>query len=650
MDRNSIFGLVIIFLILIGYSIWMSPSEEELQQRKHKSDSIAQVQQDQLDSVRKAEAAKINKPDSGVAISGQTLSAVSDSGAEVSQANSLLKEKYGIYAGSVKQENKYYIIENDVIKLKISEKGGSLVSAELKQYKTFDTLPVYLFKSDTAVLGFNFFVNNRSLNTTQLSFHPYWNNKSLQGKDSLYVSGTDSLEFSMRLYPDAADSGFVTGKYIEFHYVIHGNEYMSGLDIRLQNMNDILAANANYINLDWNMNLRQQEMSLENEKLVSTIYYKYLSDDVDYLSERKDEQKQLNTKVKWISFKQQFFTTTLIARESFGSAEIQTYSEGKGERYLKSMSAVITLPFDPMQTSTNIPMNLYLGPNKFKAYRAYGLDLEKQIPIGWSFFLMAWINRYAVIPVFDFLSTFNLNYGIIILILTVLLKIVLFPIAYKTYMSSAKMRVLKPEIDEIGAKFPKKEDAMKKQQATMDLYKRAGINPMAGCIPLLLQMPILIAMFRFFPASIELRQQSFLWAHDLSSYDSILDLPFTIPFYGDHVSLFTLLMTISTIIYTKMSNDMMASGTQQLPGMKTVMYLMPIMFLGFFNSYASGLSYYYLLANLFTFAQMYAFRKLVNEDKIHLQIQENKKKPVKKSGFQKRLEDMAKKQGYNPKR
>jgi YidC/Oxa1 family membrane protein insertase len=212
------------------------------------------------------------------------------------------------------------------------------------------------------------------------------------------------------------------------------------------------------------------------------------------------------------------------------------------------------------------------------------------------------------------------------------------------------MRVLKPEIDEIGAKFPKKEDAMKKQQATMDLYKRAGINPMAGCIPLLLQMPILIAMFRFFPASIELRQQSFLWAHDLSSYDSILDLPFTIPFYGDHVSLFTLLMTISTIIYTKMSNDMMASGTQQLPGMKTVMYLMPIMFLGFFNSYASGLSYYYLLANLFTFAQMYAFRKLVNEDKIHLQIQENKKKPVKKSGFQKRLEDMAKKQGYNPKR
>ncbi len=648
MDRNSIFGLVLIFLILIGYSIWMSPSKEELAQRKQKSDSIARVNQAQLDSLREAEAARTPVSDS-VKTEGTQLSAT-DSSVVLSPSMTKLKDEYGVFAGSVKEENKIYILENDNIKLRISEKGGTLVSAELKQYKTFDSLPVYLFKSDTAILGFNFFVNNRSLNTTRLSFQPYWSNPNLNGKDSLYVHGKDSLEFSMRLYPDAGDSGYAKDKYIEFHYVIHGDEYMSGLNIRMKNMNSILAANSNYINLDWNVNLRQQEMSLENEKLVSTIYYKYLSDEVDYLSERKDEDKQLNTKVKWISFKQQFFTTTLIARESFGSAEIRTFSEGSGDRYLKSMSAIITLPFDPAQNSVSIPMNLYTGPNKFKAYRAYGLDLEKQIPIGWSFFLLAWINRYAVIPVFDFLSTFNLNYGIIILILTILLKIVLFPIAYKTYLSSAKMRVLKPEIDEIGAKFPKKEDAMKKQQATMDLYKRAGINPMAGCIPLLLQMPILIAMFRFFPASIELRQQSFLWAHDLSSYDSILDLGFNIPFYGDHVSLFTLLMTISTIIYTKLSNDMMASGTQQLPGMKTVMYIMPIMFLGFFNSYASGLSYYYLLANLFTFAQMFAFRKLINEDKIHLQIQENKKKPVKKSGFQKRLEEMAKKQGYNAKR
>ncbi|HEX7410581.1 MAG TPA: membrane protein insertase YidC, partial [Bacteroidales bacterium] len=289
-------------------------------------------------------------------------------------------------------------------------------------------------------------------------------------------------------------------------------------------------------------------------------------------------------------------------------------------------------------------MLMFAGPLKYKLLRKIDLNLERQIPLGWSFFLLAWINRFAVLPVFNFLEGFNLNYGIIILILTILLKVLLLPIAYKTYLSSAKMRLLKPEVDEIGLKFPKKDDAMKKQQATMALYKKAGVNPMSGCVPMLLQMPILIAMFRFFPASIELRQQSFLWAHDLSSYDSILNLGFTIPFYGDHVSLFCLLMTISTILYTKMNNDMMASSNQ-MPGMKTMMYLMPIMFLGFFNSYSSGLSYYYLLANLFTFAQMYIIRRFVNEDKLHAQLQENKKKVVVKSGFQKRLEEMAKQQG-----
>ena len=304
------------------------------------------------------------------------------------------------------------------------------------------------------------------------------------------------------------------------------------------------------------------------------------------------------------------------------------------------MEAAIAIPYE----GKSINLEMYLGPNKYKEFRKYKLELEKQIPLGWSFFLLAWINRYAVIPAFDFLSGFNLNYGIIILLLTIGLKFVLFPIAYKTYMSSAKMRILKPEIDEISAKFPKKEDAMKKQQATMGLYKKAGVNPMAGCLPMLLQLPILIAFFRFFPASIELRQQSFLWATDLSSYDSIYNMPFTIPFYGDHVSLFCLLMTISTIIYTKLNNDMMAQSNQ-MPGMKTMMYLMPVMFLGFFNNYSSGLSYYYLLANLITFAQMWGFRKFIDEDKLHMRIKENQKKPVVKSAFQKRLEDMAKTKG-----
>jgi YidC/Oxa1 family membrane protein insertase len=315
------------------------------------------------------------------------------------------------------------------------------------------------------------------------------------------------------------------------------------------------------------------------------------------------------------------------------------------------MMAEVGIPFNPKETK-EISMRMYFGPNKYYGLKKYKLDLERQIPLGWSFIPMAWINIYAVIPVFTFFGNMGLNYGIIILILTILLKIVLFPIAYKTYKSSAKMRVLKPDIDELNKKFPKKEEAMKKQQATMDLYKKAGVNPMAGCIPMLLQMPILIAMFRFFPSSIELRQQPFLWAQDLSSYDSIWNFPggFAIPWYGDHVSLFALLMTISSVIYTKINDQAMGSSQQQMPGMKTMMYLMPVMFLFWFNDYSSGLSYYYLLANLITFAQIYIIRGTIDDKKLHAQIEANRKKTVKKSGFQKRLETMAKQSGYPAKR
>jgi YidC/Oxa1 family membrane protein insertase len=288
---------------------------------------------------------------------------------------------------------------------------------------------------------------------------------------------------------------------------------------------------------------------------------------------------------------------------------------------------------------------MYLGPTKYKTLSSYNLDMEHQIPLGWSFSPMAWINRFAVIPVFNWLEQYGWNYGIIILILTILLKLVLLPIAYKTYMSSAKMRVLKPEVEEINQRYPKPEDAMKKQSATMALYKQAGASPMSGCLPMLLQMPILFALFRFFPSSIELRQQPFLWATDLSSYDSIYDFGFSVPLYGDHISLFTILMTIATLVYTKINNDMMASGSgQQAKTMKIMMYMMPIMFLGIFNDYAAGLSYYYFLVNCMTFLQMWIFRMVIDEKKIHAKIQMNKLKPVKKSGWAKRLEELSKQQ------
>jgi YidC/Oxa1 family membrane protein insertase len=461
------------------------------------------------------------------------------------------------------------------------------------------------------------------------------------------VPGSDSLDLAFRLYTNNGDSGFNPDQYIEYVYHFTGSDYMIGYTLNIVGLEDILASNTNSLNLSWHTELYRQEKSVDRFN-GTTIYYMYYNDEVKYLSETKDDQKALTTRVKWVSFKERFFCSTLIAGDYFNNADVRIFTEqNKSDRYNRSAWAEIGIPYSRARVQS-VPMRFYFGPLKYNLIRKYHLALEHQIPLGWSFFLLAWINRYAVIPVFDFLSRFGWNYGIIILILTILLKIVLLPIAFKTYTSTAKMRVLKPEIDEISKKFPKKEDAMKKQQATMALYKQAGVNPMAGCIPMLLQFPILVALFRFFPSSIELRQQPFLWAHDLSSYDSILNLPFNIPFYGNHVSLFCLLMTISTIIYTRINDKMMSPGQQQVPGMKVMMYMMPVLFLGFFNSYAAALSYYYFLANIFTFVQMFLFRRFVNEEKIHQRLQENRKKTVKKSGFQKRLEEMARSRGYTP--
>jgi len=560
-----------------------------------------------------------------------------------------LHDRLGLFANAGIGDDQQYIIENDVIKIILSNKGGKIVNVELKDYQTYDSLPLFLFNDNDIKFGYTFFSNNRTINTNNLYFRPFVNGNELTGNRTLNVSGENALSFSMRLYTNLDEENINPNSYIEYAYTLYGDKYMMDYKLNLVGMNTVIDQGTNFLDLTWEADVRRQEKSLDNERAESTIYYKYYQEDVDYLSERKDDNESLKTDVRWLSFKSRFFAATLIGDEPFMNAEIKAFTDEQStdEHYLRSMSALIGVPYASAQNQT-FPMRMYFGPTKYRTLKKFDLSLERQIPLGWSFFLMAWINIYAVIPVFDWLGGYGMNYGIVILLLTIMLKLVLFPIAYKTYKSSAKMRVLKPEIDEISKKFPKSEDAMKKQQATMGLYKKAGVNPMAGCVPMLLQFPILIAMFRFFPSSIELRQQSFLWAHDLSSYDSILSLPFDIPFYGDHVSLFTLLMTISTIMYTKINNDMMGSTSNQMPGMKTMMYIMPVMFLGIFNNYASGLSYYYLLANLITFGQMYVIRQTINEEKILKQIQLNKKKPTKKkSGFQKRLEDMAKQRGYD---
>jgi len=636
MNKNTIIGIVLIFALMIGYTVMMSPSDEEIAARKKTQDSLIAVQQAQKDTSKVANA--VLQTDSAV----QTVPS-----AVQSTDSSLLKNKqidlYGDFANNAVGEDDEYVIESDLLKITFLNKGGRISSVELKDYKSFDGGPLILFNKEASDLNIAFFAGVHSINTQELYFVPFWPDAKSKGEKKMTVTGNDSLTFAMRLYSGISDSVTTSDKYIEFLYTIKGKNYLVDYKINFVNMEGTITSNTKAINIDWMARLTRQEKNIENERNVSTVYYRHADEEVDNLSERKDDDVTVSTPVSWISYSQQFFSSTFIADDLFQDVAITKKVEPETEnKYLQTMNSTITMPFANADNQA-YDFGFYFGPNKYNILRKYKLDLERQIPLGWGFFLMQWINRYAVIPVFNFLEGRILNYGIIILILTILLKIVLFPIAYKTYISSAKMRLLKPEIDEISAKYPKQDEAMKKQQATMALYKKAGVNPMAGCVPMLLQFPILIALFRFFPASIELRQESFLWATDLSSYDSVLDLPFTIPFYGDHVSLFTLLMTISTIIYTKINNDMMATGNQ-MPGMKTMMYLMPIMFLGFFNSYSSGLSYYYLLANLFTFAQMYVIKKFVDEKKLHAQLQENKKKPVKKSNFQKKLEDMAKQQ------
>jgi YidC/Oxa1 family membrane protein insertase len=641
MNKENIIGLVLIFGMLIAYSIWMTPSQEELQQKQRVQDSIAQVHKRQLDSMRMAAEQKIKEDPVAIAFEE------SDADSEIEMTR--LLDRFGGFAVSAIGEEKIYYIESEVLRLGISTKGGRIVSAELREFQTWDTLPLELIDKKSSAFGLVFFSNNRIINTQNLFFQPYWYERNFEGNEVMRVSGDNELSFGMRAYAHASEVQTGSDRYLEFKYTLSGNDYMTGLDLNFVGLHNVIDDNTNFLELEWKNQLLRQEKNLKNERNASTIHYRYASDDMGSLSETKDDSESLKTRVKWIAYKQQFFTTTLIAKDNFISAELSTFvqEELPDDRYVKNMEADISIPYQPAP-HYSIPLHLYMGPTKYNILRKYDLRLERQIPLGWGFFLFQVVNRYAVIPVFNFLEGFNFNYGIIILILTILLKIVLFPLTYKTYISQARMRVLKPEVEELNKKFPKKEDAMKKQQALMALYKKAGVNPMSGCVPMVIQLPILIALFRFFPSSIELRQQSFLWAHDLSTYDSVLDLPFTIPFYGDHVSLFTLLMALSTVAYTYVNSKMMDTGSTQMPGMKMMMYLMPVMFLGFFNNYSAGLSYYYMLTNLITFAQMFLIRSVIDENKIRVKIMENKKKPVKTSKFQKRLEEMAKQRGYKP--
>lgn len=615
MDKNSIIGLVIIAGILIGWMFLTKPTQEELAIIQHQRDSIAQI--DSLLQKTKVDAATQNKVATASSINPTIV--LSDSAKA-----ELQKQAYGDFAGAAQGEDKIITFENDVMKLYITSKGGRIASVELKNYKKFNGKPLVLFNADSSNQNITFSAYSKQFSTDSLYF-------TAEG-GSLNVTGKNSKSFSMRLY--AGDKT----KYLEYVYTLTGNEYMMNFHVNTVGMQDIIASNVNDLTLNWGMKTPMLEQNQETQVAASTIYYKSLEENVDKISESDEEKLALPTDIKWVGFKQQFFTSAIIADSTFKRSEIETATLHGSKQYVKKYTAALAIPYHH-QNKESVGMRLYFGPNHFKTLKKYDLELEKQINLGWKIF--GWLNRLLTIPIFNFLSGFNLNFGIIILILTVILKLLLLPIAYKTVLSSAKMRVLKPEIDELNEKH-KNDDPMKKQQATMALYKQAGVNPMAGCIPVLLQMPILIALFSFFPASIELRQQGFLWATDLSTYDSVYNFGFTVPFYGDHVSLFALLMTASTLLYT-WSNSQLMGTNNQMPGMQWMMYLMPILFLGFLNNYSAGLSWYYFLANMITFAQTWLMQKFaIDHDALHAAIQENKKKPVKMSKFQERLEQMTK--------
>lgn len=635
-NKNTLIGFILIAAILFGWMYFMTPSKEQLAEQQRIQDSIrmARMEQMALDSLRMEEqrqqAATLAQLADSSVIAGM------DSTAIAQQKMNVLRDKYGVFASSSEGEERTITIENKLQRLTFSNRGGFLKQVELKEYKTYDSLPLISFDPETAKFDLSFFSQNRIVNTSQFYFQPYLNGRPYTGGDMTVGEG-DSIVFTMRL---AADGH--ANQYLDFVYTIRDDNYMLDFDIRTVGMKDLLATNANYMTIDWDVDLMKQEKSTDRFADESVYFRSMKENDVDHLAVNKDSEQTLTNKLKWISFKQRFFCNVIIAKDAFDNAKVGMQTRrSNNPRYFKSMAANIEVPVNVNAETNVIPMSLYFGPNHFKTLRSYHLDLQRQINLG-NFFLIRWIN-YGVIAVFNWLSSYGWNYGIVILILTIIIKTLLFPLAFKSYKSSAITRVLKPEMDAINAKYPKEEDAMKKQQAVMNLQRQAGVSPASGCLPALLQFPILIAIFRFFPASIELRQQPFLWADDLSTYDSIVEFP---KFLGmDHLSLFTILMTITTLIYTWVNNKQMDySSNPQMKPMKWMMYLMPIMFFAIFNNYSSGLSYYYMLVNIITFIQMFIFRKMINEDKVRATIEENKKKPQKKSNFQKRLEEAQKQQ------
>ncbi|SEF44941.1 membrane protein insertase YidC [Parabacteroides chinchillae] len=618
MDKNTIIGFLLIGVVLFGFSWLNQPSPEQLEAQRRYNDSIAKIEYAQQQELQKQE----NK----TADAEEALESLPDS---VRVAR--LEKSFGVFAEAMVGTDSYTVLENDLVELHLSNKGGRVSYARLKEYDTYDSKPLVLFDENDSKFNFTLVTaTNRVVNTSELYFTP--------------VKGNDPNTITMRLSTGEGSS-------LDFTYTLKPDDYMLSFSVKGTGMNGVLAPSTNSLDLMWQQGIIQQEKGRKFEDRYVGLYYKFISDNVEYLSESKSDSKQIPNRLRWIGYKDMFFSTVLISDTGFEATTLDSEVVPSGD-ILKRFKATTSVPFD-LQGKESTDFRFYFGPNKFALLKSFDkdvkvedqqLDLEKLVPLGWGIF--RWVNQYFVIPLFDFLGSFIHSYGLIIFLLTLIVKIILFPLTYKSYMSSAKLRVLRPQVEEINAKYPGQDKAVERQKATMELYSRAGASPMSGCLPMLLQMPVLVALFMFFPSAIELRHQSFLWAHDLSTYDAIVSwntqIPIISTYFGNHISLFCLLMTITNIIYTKYNMEMTNTGQQQMPGMKVMMYMMPLMFLFIFNNYASGLTYYYFISTLITIIQTLVFRYTINEDKLLAKLEANKRKPVKKSSFMKRLEEAQK--------
>ena len=639
MDKKSIIGIAVVAVLFLGFAYFNSQQQKEYLEQKAAYEAYV----DSVAAAARAAAPVADSLASGNGVQAEVAAAEAAAAVRERQVETLGES----LTAAREAEAEEFIVENDVMAVLFSTRGGQIKGVTLKDYTQYGPRgkrdrKIEMMDPATARFGLSFYLKNGLKNVPVNTLDYVFTAQPVVGE----ADGAKSVV--MRL-PVAE------GAYLEYRYLIYDTEaperdYLVDFDVRLVNMAPEMA-NQTQIQIDWANTTFQNEKGFQNENMYTTLSYRFPDEtSIEELGMSDGaKSKNISTQVNWVAFKQQFFSSVFIAPDNVSYANLAFDTAAPESSLLKTFTAQMGVPYTPQTEGYDFAF--YFGPNKYSILKKIGepggadIYLERLVPLGWGIF--GWVNRWCVIPVFDFLRNYIGSFGIIIFILVLLVKLVISPLTYKSYVSMAKMRLVKPQIDELAKKYPKPEDAMKKQQATMELYKKAGINPMGGCIPMLIQMPILIAMFRFFPASIELREQPFLWADDLSSYDSIVNLPFSIPFYGDHVSLFALLMAVSLFGYSWFNYQQTASSQPQMAGMKFMMvYMMPIMMLFWFNSYSSGLCYYYLLSNIFTIGQTLVIRRMVDDNKIHAIMQANaaKKSKGKKSKFQQRYEELMRQQ------